>query len=61
MFKIEDKSHYELYGSSDISLGRLFWYRRFDKAMVAFLDCVNQLINFATNQDITFGKKIPYL
>ena len=61
MLKLEDQTKFELYGSSDISLGRLFWYRRFDTAMIAFLDCVNQLIQFAIKSDITFEKKIPYL
>jgi len=33
-----DHAIYELYGSSDISLGRLFWYRKFDTGMTAFFD-----------------------
>ncbi|KAG8882300.1 autophagy protein 6 [Tulasnella sp. 331] len=46
-----DKSSYELYGSGDIALGRLFHDRRFDTAMVAFLDCLRQLMEYAQSQD----------
>ena len=58
MEKLNDKSSYELYGSSDISLGRLFWYRRFDTGMVAFLQCLSELGDYAESQDRTF--KLPY-
>ena len=34
---------YELYGSGDMSLGKLFWNRRFDHAMVVFLHLMQQL------------------
>ena len=33
----------ELYSSGDLPLGRMFLHRRFDIAMVAFLDCLRQL------------------
>ncbi|KAG9012776.1 autophagy protein 6 [Tulasnella sp. JGI-2019a] len=46
-----DNSSYELYGSGDIALGRLFHDRRFDTAMVAFLDCLRQLMEYAQSQD----------
>ncbi|KAI0049976.1 APG6-domain-containing protein [Auriscalpium vulgare] len=46
-----DKATYELYGSGDLHLGRLLHNRRFDFAMVAFLDCLKQLIDWAKSQD----------
>ncbi|KAI0958953.1 hypothetical protein AcV7_004626 [Taiwanofungus camphoratus] len=46
-----DKAIYELYGSGDLHLGRLLHNRRFDFAMVAFLDCLKQLIDFVKSQD----------
>ncbi|GAM19246.1 hypothetical protein SAMD00019534_024210 [Acytostelium subglobosum LB1] len=60
--KIEDitnKTVYELYGSSDISLGRLFWYGRFDNGMVSFLQCLKELCEHVKNaHDPTF--EVPY-
>lgn len=58
MERISDRSTYELYGSSDISLGRLFWYRRFDYGMAAFLGCLKEMGEFVENQDKSF--KLPY-
>ncbi|THH19845.1 hypothetical protein EW146_g1374 [Bondarzewia mesenterica] len=46
-----DKATYELYGSGDLHLGRLLHNRRFDFAMVAFLDCLKQLMDWAKSQD----------
>ncbi|KAH9839303.1 APG6-domain-containing protein [Rhodofomes roseus] len=46
-----DKAIYELYGSGDLHLGRLLHNRRFDFAMVAFLDCLKQLIDYVKSQD----------
>ncbi|PFH53758.1 hypothetical protein AMATHDRAFT_170990 [Amanita thiersii Skay4041] len=46
-----DKATYELYGSGDLHLGRLFHNRRFDLAMVAFLDCLKQLMDYIRSQD----------
>jgi beclin len=46
-----DKATYELYGSGDLHLGRLLHNRRFDLAMVAFLDCLKQIIEFVKSQD----------
>ncbi|KAI9841084.1 MAG: autophagy protein 6 [Thelocarpon superellum] len=34
---------FELYSSGDLPLGRMFLHRRFDLAMVAFLECLRQL------------------
>lgn len=46
-----DKATYELYGSGDLHLGRLLHNRRFDFAMVAFLDCLKQLVDYVKSQD----------
>ena len=48
-----DKTTYELYGSGDLHFGRLFHNRRFDLAMVAFLDCLKQLMDYIKSQDST--------
>lgn len=50
---VGDKATYELYGSGDLHLGRLLHNRRFDFAMVAFLECLKQLIDFVKSQDPT--------
>lgn len=36
----QDGSEYELYGSNDISFGRLLRDRRFDSAMMGFIECL---------------------
>lgn len=46
-----DKASYELYGSGDLHFGRLLHNRRFDFAMVAFLDCLKNIIDFVKSQD----------
>jgi len=46
-----DKAPYELYGSGDLHFGRLLHNRRFDFAMVSFLDCLKQLVDFVKSQD----------
>ncbi|VDC06421.1 unnamed protein product [Peniophora sp. CBMAI 1063] len=48
-----DKATYELYGSGDLHLGRLLHNRRFDFAMVAFLECLRQITDWAKGQDST--------
>ncbi|EGO00095.1 hypothetical protein SERLA73DRAFT_180521 [Serpula lacrymans var. lacrymans S7.3] len=48
---VGDKATYELYGSGDLHFGRLLHNRRFDFAMVAFLDCLRQLIDHVKSQD----------
>lgn len=42
---------FELSGSNDLSLGRLFWYRKFDAAMEALLFCIYELGQHANAQD----------
>lgn len=46
-----DKAAYELYGSGDLHFGRLLHNRRFDFAMVAFLECLKQLMDNVKSQD----------
>jgi Apg6 BARA domain len=51
-------SFLELYSSGDLPLGRLFMHRKLDSAMVAFLDCLRQLGDFAEAHDANL--KLPY-
>lgn len=46
-----DKANYELYGSGDLHFGRLLHNRRFDIAMVAFLDCLKHVVDYVKSQD----------
>jgi len=46
-----DKASLELHGSGDLHLGRILHNRRFDFAMVAFLDCLRQILEFVKAQD----------
>lgn len=50
---------YELYGSSDLSLGRLFWYRRFDTALSWLLESVKELCEFAQKADANLKFTYP--
>ena len=52
-----DKSVLECYGSSDLT-GMLFWNRRFDSALVALLNCIEQLGDHAERLDPKF--RLPY-
>ncbi|KAI8850610.1 Atg6/Beclin [Chytridium lagenaria] len=52
-----DKTTYELYGTGDLA-GILFWNRRFDNALVAFLNCLQQLGDYAEQKDPKF--RLPY-
>lgn len=45
-----DRTVYELYGSGDLHIGRILHNRRFDLGMVAYLDCLRQLIEHAQMQ-----------
>lgn len=45
-----DKATYELYGSGDLHIGRILHNRRFDFGMVAYLDCLRQLIEHVKTQ-----------
>ncbi|QRV94115.1 autophagy protein APG6 [Ceratobasidium sp. AG-Ba] len=53
-----DKAVYELFGSGELHIGRLLHNRRFDYGMVAFLECLRQIMDFAQSQDETI--KFPY-
>ena len=60
MAKLDDLSTtYELYGSNDLILGRLFWYRRFDTALVWLLACIQEFAEFAQKTDKNFAIKYP--
>ena len=37
--------------TNEITFGRLFWYRRFDNAMLAFSECLKELGDFAEAED----------
>lgn len=56
----------ELYSSGDMPLGLTFMHRRFDNAMVAFLDCLHQLGDYVNNEysrstnSAGHGLKLPY-
>lgn len=52
-----DKSVFECFGSSDFT-GMLFWNRRFDSGLVAFLNCIEQLGDYAERSDPKF--RLPY-
>lgn len=48
--RIEDlppgRNSYELYGSGDLTPGRLWQNRQFSSGLVALLDCLKQLLEF---------------
>ncbi|KAK4054376.1 Vacuolar protein sorting-associated protein atg6 [Microbotryomycetes sp. JL221] len=46
-----DKATLELYGSGDFAVTRLLQNRRFDMAMVAFLDCLKQIGDHVSQRD----------
>jgi len=63
--RIPKKSILELYSSGDMPLGLTFMHRRFDTAMVAFLECMRQLGVFvetstAQNSETGIGLALPY-
>ncbi|GEM07851.1 autophagy-related protein 6 [Rhodotorula toruloides] len=49
---------YELYGSGDFAVTRLLQNRRFDMAMVAFLECLRQLSEWVRRKDR--GVRLPH-
>ncbi|KAI5798911.1 autophagy protein Apg6-domain-containing protein [Geopyxis carbonaria] len=48
----------ELFSSGDLPLGRMFMHRRFDSAMVAFLECLRQLSESVEQRDPDLA--LPY-
>jgi len=51
------KEIYELYGSNDLSLGRLFWYRRFDSGLIWLLFCIKELGDHAAKFNDKFKNR----
>ncbi|GAA5810312.1 hypothetical protein MFLAVUS_003733 [Mucor flavus] len=50
---------YELYGSGDFGINKIFFLnRKFDHAMVAVLNCLNQLTDYAEERDKSL--RLPY-
>ena len=49
---------YELYGSGDLQLSRLFWNRRFELAMVSYLHCLQEFGDYCEMRDPQF--RLPY-
>lgn len=60
----QKKSILELYSSGDMPLGLTFMHRKFDNAMVAFLECMKQLGAFvereSARQNNNRGLSLPY-
>jgi beclin 1 len=56
------RSILELYSSGDMPLGLTFMHRKFDNAMVAFLECMRQLGAFVEQETARAGRplKLPY-
>ncbi|KAJ7188316.1 autophagy protein Apg6-domain-containing protein [Mycena filopes] len=48
-----DKASYELYSSGNLNIVQLLHNRRFDLAMVAFLECLKQVMDYVKAQDPT--------
>jgi beclin 1 len=48
-----DKSSYELYCSGNLNIVQLLHNRRFDLAMVAFLECLKEVMDYVRSQDST--------
>jgi beclin 1 len=61
--RIADKAVYELYGTGDMALGRLLHNRRFDTAMISFLDCLRQVMEFVKKEDpsVVFSTNCTYV
>ncbi|CAJ0832684.1 15648_t:CDS:2 [Entrophospora sp. SA101] len=52
------KFTFQKYGTGDIAIGRLFQNRRFDSAMVGFLNCLQQLGEYVESEDPKLN--LPY-
>jgi beclin 1 len=50
----------ELYSSGDLPVGRTIIHRRFNDAMVAFLECIRQLSRWVEASERGRGIKPPY-
>jgi len=56
--KIDDGTIYELYGSNDSNFSRLFLGRPLDLAIVAYLECLQEISKFAETKDKQL--QLPY-
>ncbi|KAH3744357.1 autophagy protein Apg6 family protein [Pelomyxa schiedti] len=56
--KLDSHITYELFGDPNVSIGRLFWYRRFDNAVAGFVCCVKELADYM--QAVDPGFVLPY-
>ncbi|GBC03299.1 hypothetical protein RclHR1_05060002 [Rhizophagus clarus] len=56
--KIDGNVKYELYGSSDFSIKTPLLFNRFSNGMVAYLNCLQQLGDYAEQQDLKL--KLPF-
>lgn len=54
MRNISENALYELYFSSDLSLGRFFWYRKYDNAICGFLQCVGEIVTQVSMEDPSY-------
>lgn len=57
----DPRNMYELYGSSSMSLGRIFSGTRFDTALGMFLQCIGALISHATAKSTGTIGPPPYI
>ncbi|KAJ2386587.1 autophagy protein, partial [Coemansia sp. RSA 2603] len=55
----EPRATYELFGSGDLYLGRLFQNRKFDQAMIAYLACLAQIMQLIRR--INSALRVPYI
>lgn len=60
---LADLLHLRSYGSDQFALNSFLQNRRFDQAMVAFLDCLRQLIEWVMHRDggAAGGVRVPHL
>jgi beclin 1 len=49
----------DLFSSGDMSIARVFWHRRFDAGMVAFLDCLSQVGRFVERTSAAAAEERP--
>ncbi|BEJ05838.1 hypothetical protein CcaverHIS641_0303600 [Cutaneotrichosporon cavernicola] len=60
--RIEDlapgRNSYELYGSGDLTPGRLWQNRQFSSGLVALLDCLKQLLDFGRQSGRAWGSGV---
>lgn len=57
--KVGESTVCELHGSNELSLGKLFWYRRFDTALVWLLQCIEEFCQYCEKIDQRFETRYP--